>query len=86
MLESKGFAVLLIVSGVILLLVMVKSRHFFKALFLSVLQGVSALFAVNLLTAFTGVALSVNAITLAISAVAGIPGVILLLAGRLLFM
>ena len=78
--ECKAVAVLLILSAVIIIISMLKSKHFFKAAILSCLQGVAALFAVNLLTSFTGVSIAVNYITLAICAVSGIAGVVLLLA------
>lgn len=75
--------VMLAAFSLITLLVMIKSRHFFKALILSAAQGIAALFAVNLLSAATGVSLAVNPITLALSAVGSLPAVIAMLVSRL---
>lgn len=58
---------------------MLRSGHAFKALLMSVLQGVAALFAVNVLGTLTGVTLAVNWWTLGISSLGGTAGVILLL-------
>ena len=62
----------------------VKSGHPVKAAFLSVLSGVAALFAVSLLKNGSGPLLPVNEVTLGISAVGGVPGVLLLLCTRLI--
>ena len=75
--------VMLAAFSLITLLVMIKSKHFFKALILSAAQGIAALFAVNLLSAATGVSLAVNPITLALSAVGSLPAVIAMLVSRL---
>ncbi len=56
---------------------MKKSGHFVKSLFLTVLQGLAALFAVNASGLMTGVTLSLNALTVGTSAVFGTPGVIM---------
>lgn len=83
--EFKSISVLVMLGifAFITILVMIKSKHFFKALVFSAIQGIAALFAVNLLSAATGVSLSVNALTLAISAVGGTAGVIGMLVSRL---
>lgn len=57
---------------------LLKSGHFIRYLFLSAVSGIGALFAVNLLTGITGVSIALNYITLAISSVFGISGVIAL--------
>ncbi len=57
---------------------LIKSGHFIKYLILSAISGIGALFAVNLLTSLTGVSIALNYITLCISAVFGISGVIAL--------
>ncbi len=66
-----------IICGVITLLSMKKNGHFFKSLFVTVVQGIAALLAVNASGLITGVTLSVNAFTLGTSAVFGTPGVIM---------
>ena len=81
--KSIPVIIMLAAFSVIILAVMVKSKHFFKALVLSALQGVAALFAVNLLSAATGVTLVVNPVTLAVSAVGSLPGVVAMLVSKL---
>ena len=80
--QSKLTFGLLIVSGIIILFVMLRSKHFIRSLILSALQGVAALFAVNLFSAVTGFELAVNPVTLSVSALGGMSGVILLLISR----
>lgn len=84
--ESKGIALLVIAMGALIILAMLKSKHFFKAAFLSCAQGLAALFAVNLLSSFTGFSLGVNWITIGISAVSGIAGVVMLLVSNVFLM
>ena len=81
--KSIPVIIMLAAFSVIILAVMVKSKHFFKALVLSAVQGVAALFAVNLLSAATGVTLAVNPVTLAVSAVGSLPGVVAMLVSKL---
>lgn len=65
-------------SSFIVVITLIKSGHFIRYLFLSALSGIGALFAVNLLTYLTGVSIALNYITLGISALFGISGVIAL--------
>ncbi|MGN0487117.1 MAG: pro-sigmaK processing inhibitor BofA family protein [Acutalibacteraceae bacterium] len=60
-----------------------KSGHFLRCALLSVLSGVGALFAVNILSRFTGVCIPVNWISLPVSAVFSLPGVIALILSQL---
>ena len=75
-----------ILCGVILSLFCVlgilKSGHRLKALLLSLTSGLAALFAISLLNTDTGPLLPVNEITLGVSAVGGVPGVVLLLCSK----
>lgn len=76
----KGvFIAVFAVSVIIILTASVKSKHFFKSVFLSAFSGVGGLFALQLVSEFTQLTLPVNAFTLAVSSVSGIPGVIGLL-------
>ncbi|MCR4614792.1 MAG: pro-sigmaK processing inhibitor BofA family protein [Clostridiales bacterium] len=75
----KFFAVLLIASFSAIVISMIRSKHFFKALILTALQGVAAICAVNVLGLFTGVSLSLNQYTIGASLICGTPGVIGLL-------
>ncbi len=56
-----------------------KSKKFIVALLITALQGICALFAVNLLGKYISVHIPVNYWTLGISSVGGISGVIILL-------
>ena len=58
---------------------LIKSRHFIRYLLLSAISGIGSLFAVNLLSSITGVSIALNYITLGVSSVFGISGVIGLL-------
>ncbi|MBQ3137639.1 MAG: pro-sigmaK processing inhibitor BofA family protein [Clostridia bacterium] len=80
--QTTFMSIGLIISAVIILSVFVKSRHFFRCLFLSSLSGIGSLFAVNVLSQMTGITLGINAITLSVSALGGIPSVIAMLAAR----
>lgn len=68
-----------ILPAVIILAVSFKSGHFIKSVMLTLISGIGALFAVNILTPLTGVAISLNYISLTVSGIFGIPGVIALL-------
>lgn len=58
---------------------LIKSGHFIRYLLLSSISGIGSLFAVNLLSSLTGVSIALNYITLGVSSVFGISGVIGLL-------
>lgn len=81
--QSKAVAGLCICFSIIILIVMIRSKRFFSSLFLSALSGCAALFGLNLMSEFLGFSLSLNPVTLAISCVGGIPGVVMLLVSRL---
>ncbi len=66
-------------AGLIVLAVSYKTGHFIRSVLLSAVSGIGALFAVNLLAYLTSVSIAVNYITLAVSGIFGIPGVIALL-------
>ena len=76
----------LVLSAIIIFVVFIKSGHFFRAFFLSSLSGISALFAVNILSGMTGINVGINAATLTVSALGGIPSVIGILLCRLIFL
>ena len=61
-----------------------KSGHFIKSLFLSAIQGITAVAAVNLAGLITGVSIGVNVFNLIFACLAGIPGVILILVFKFL--
>lgn len=68
-----------IVSSILIFFAMYKSGHIVKSAFLSLLQGLSALFAVNFAGGFISVHLPLNFFSIVTSAVGGLPGVIFLL-------
>ncbi len=67
------------VYTILILITYIKSKKFFKAFFLTALQGICALFAVNLIGKFVEVHIPVNYWTLGISSVGGASGVIMML-------
>ena len=69
------FVILLVIA----LLIFKFSKHFFKALFTSVIGGVGALSAVSVFSYFVPLTIGVNWLTLSISAMFSVPGVIMLL-------
>lgn len=80
--QNKAVFGLVILFSIIILIIMLRSKHFFRSLFLSSASGISLLFAVNLLSDFTGFEIGINPATLLISSVNGTAGVILLLFTR----
>lgn len=70
---------LLVLSGIIILAVSLRSEKPLRCLLLSFFSGVGSLFAVNIVSAVTGVAISVNPATLSVSALGGVPGTVFLL-------
>lgn len=75
----------LIFSGIVILITMLRTKRFFTMLFLTALQGLAAFFAVNFVGGFFGVHLAMNGGHLGISALGGMPGVILLLLVNTMF-
>lgn len=79
---SSTISFSLIVSclmAVICLGVSYKSGHFTKSVLLTAFSGIGALFAVNIISYISGVSIALNYITLSISGILGIPGVIMLM-------
>ncbi|HZJ78254.1 MAG TPA: pro-sigmaK processing inhibitor BofA family protein [Clostridia bacterium] len=77
-----------IVTGLAVIIVlgqMVKSGHGFKGLFLTAIQGVIAIFAVNTAGLVTGVTVAVNWYTLGFGMLLGTPGVVSLLVMNTVF-
>ncbi|MBQ8227919.1 MAG: pro-sigmaK processing inhibitor BofA family protein [Clostridia bacterium] len=66
-----------VVCAFISLLAMKKSKHFVKSLFLTAIQGLTALMAVNASGILTGVNLSLNALTIGSGVVFGTPGIVM---------
>lgn len=80
--NNKTVFGIIILSLIIILIIMIRSKHFFKCFILSSVSGIAALFAVNLLKEITGFEIGVNPVTLCFSAIGGSPAVILMLISR----
>ena len=61
------------------LMMMLRSKRLLRNFLLTALSGVAALYAVNAVGLLTGTRLSINFLTLGVSAIAGAPGVVGLL-------
>ena len=79
------FYFILIFSGVLILFSMLRTKRFFAALLLSVLQGIVAFFAANFVGGFFGVHISMNWYSGAGAAWGATPGVVLLLLLQTIF-
>ncbi len=64
---------------VVIFIAYFKSKRFFTALLFTALQGICALFAVNLIGKYIAIHIPINTWTLGISSIGGISGVIMLL-------
>lgn len=82
--QCKILVGLFICSGIIILFSMIKSKKFFRSLLFSAVCGICTLFAVNMLSAITGVKIGINPVTASVCALGGTPAVILLLLSRLM--
>ena len=69
-----------IVISLVLVQILLRSKHPVWATFKNILAGIITLFAVNLTSSVTAVTVPISLLSLGVSAVAGIPGVTLLLA------
>lgn len=67
------------IAGLTIIISMFKSKHFIKAIFMTAIQGIIALFAVNITGLITGVVTAINWYTIGISVIGGTPGVVMLL-------
>lgn len=82
----KVIAAIAVLFVVIILAVMLRSNRFFHCLIISAVSGCAALFAINLLSDFLGFSIMINPTSLAVSAIGGLPGVVLLLISRALIL
>ncbi len=73
------------VAAVVILFTAVKSRHGARSFFISALQGVAAMFAVNLTGMVTGITVAVNWYSLGTALLCGLPGIIAMLTLDFLF-
>lgn len=78
------FRIVCVIAAVLLLFVMLKSRHFVKAVLFSVVSGLAALFAVNFVGNFIGVHIPLNWFSALAGVLGGVPGIIFLLVCEIL--
>ena len=77
---AKVFLIFLFLLYILVIVItMIKTKRFFTALLLSLLQGLCALFAINLLGKYIAVHLPINEWTITLSSIGGISGVIMML-------
>ena len=67
------------IYALVIIISMIKSKRFFTVLFSTALQGICALFAVNLLGQYISIHIPINGWTIGVSSVGGISGVIMML-------
>ena len=78
------FRIVCVIAAVLLLFVMLKSRHIVKALLISAVSGLAALFAVNFIGNFIGVHIPFNWFSALSGVLGGVPGMIFLLVCEIL--
>lgn len=78
------FYFILVISAIIILISMLRSHHFVKSMFLSVFQGITAMFAVNFIGEMINVHIPMNWFSLSIGTIGGLPGIIFLLINDIL--
>lgn len=81
-----GLIASLVVACLIVIISAFKTKRFFSCIFLSALQGIAAMFAVNALGLVTGLHLSLNGYTIAASVMGGTPAVIGMIVTEILFL
>lgn len=74
-----------IVVGLIVLVTFLRSGHFLRSVFGSVLCGGASLLSVNILGALTGVTIAINKFTLCTVGLLGLPGTISLVLCDMIF-
>lgn len=80
--SSEAYLVVgIIILAVIMCIYYAKSKHRFTKLLFGAVTGVGMLYAAHFLLSAAGISLSANLFTLSVSAILGIPGVILLVIG-----
>lgn len=73
-----------VIAAVLLVFVMLKSRHFIKAVLFSAVSGLAALFAVNFIGNFISVHVPFNWFSALSGVLGGVPGIIFLLVCEIL--
>ena len=71
--------IIFVTYSIIILITMLRTKRFFTAIFLNIIQGVCGLVAVNLLGQYISIHIPVNGWTIGVSSVGGLSGVIMIL-------
>lgn len=79
------FIILLSLTGVVLLIIALYSKGFFKTLLLNAAAGIICFAAINLTSRYTGVCIPINYYSASFSTVLGLPGVFGMLIANFIF-
>lgn len=71
--------IIFVLYALTILITIFKTKRFFTTMFLTVLQGICGLFAVNLLGQYIAIHIPVNGWTVGVSSIGGLSGVIMML-------
>lgn len=71
--------IIFVIYALTILIIIIKTKKFFTTMFLTVLQGICGLFAVNLLGQYIAIHIPVNGWTISVSSIGGLSGVIMML-------
>lgn len=71
--------IIFVLYALTILITIFKTKRFFTTMFLTVLQGICGLFAVNLLGQYIAIHIPVNGWTIGVSSIGGLSGVIMML-------
>lgn len=78
--QTKAFLIVLFIIYLsVVFFVYYKSKKFFYYLFITALQGICTLFAINLIGSFLEIHIPVNVFSIVVSTFGGISGIIVLL-------
>lgn len=72
-------------GGAVILLSMLRTKHFLAALILTAVQGLAAFFAANFAGGFFGVHIPLNGFSIGIASIGGTPAVIMMLLMQTIF-
>ena len=71
--------IIFVLYALTILITIFKTKRFFTTMFLTILQGICGLFAVNLLGQYIAIHIPVNGWTIGVSSIGGLSGVIMML-------
>lgn len=77
--EKVFLGIIFVIYALTIFITMIKTKRFFTTIFLTVLQGICGLFAVNLLGQYIAIHIPVNGWTIGVSSIGGLSGVIMML-------